>query len=566
MKNSITKIVMLNTILIMALFSASFLTHPQFSVKADEVFHICGVGEDTSKEFYLEFGNKFQKLYYTAYAPEGKKVNVYVKDAGTAGDIWKAQITGGASTQNDGTLTNWSPAASQIVSSSGKVPVTASYVSGTNIFPAHMYLRFACGIDFLTIVPTYTMIPGLLKTLTVSKSGSGAGTVTSNPSGINCGSTCSYMFFTGTVVTLTPTPSVFSSFDGWSGDADCSDGVVTMGSSKNCTAKFKSTIMTIVPTYTMIPGLLKTLTVSKSGSGAGTVTSNPSGINCGSTCSYMFFTGTVVTLTATPTAGSVFVGYSGNADCTDGSVTMGTNKNCTATFDSVLPTQGTLTIVSNVGGYNIFLNGIFQGIDTGDGIATIPLNPGNYNIVIQHIGCSPASGFAMVTAGANTSVNLPMICAIPPTTAPPTSPPTVPPTYPPTLPPTYPPTLPPTAPPNNPPHADAGRSQSVNVGDIVAFDGSGSSDSDGDALTFQWDFGDGQTGAGPRPIHQYYRAGQYPVSVTVSDGQSRDTAYVTIIVNEKPGFSLGGNMLLYVGLGVISLLLIILIIVMLARR
>jgi hypothetical protein len=472
MKNSITKIVMLNTILIMALFSASFLTHPQFSVKADEVFHICGVGEDTSKEFYLEFGNKFQKLYYTAYAPEGKKVNVYVKDAGTAGDIWKAQITGGASTQNDGTLTNWSPAASQIVSSSGKVPVTASYVSGTNIFPAHMYLRFACGIDFLTIVPTYTMIPGLLKTLTVSKSGSGAGTVTSNPSGINCGSTCSYMFFTGTVVTLT----------------------------------------------------------------------------------------------ATPTAGSVFVGYSGNADCTDGSVTMGTNKNCTATFDSVLPTQGTLTIVSNVGGYNIFLNGIFQGIDTGDGIATIPLNPGNYNIVIQHIGCSPASGFAMVTAGANTSVNLPMICAIPPTTAPPTSPPTVPPTYPPTLPPTYPPTLPPTAPPNNPPHADAGRSQSVNVGDIVAFDGSGSSDSDGDALTFQWDFGDGQTGAGPRPIHQYYRAGQYPVSVTVSDGQSRDTAYVTIIVNEKPGFSLGGNMLLYVGLGVISLLLIILIIVMLARR
>lgn len=100
----------------------------------------------------------------------------------------------------------------------------------------------------------------------------------------------------------------------------------------------------------------------------------------------------------------------------------------------------------------------------------------------------------------------------------------------------------------------------------MAFDGSGSSDSDGDALTFQWDFGDGQTGAGPRPIHQYYRAGQYPVSVTVSDGQSRDTAYVTIIVNEKPGFSLGGNMLLYVGLGVISLLLIILIIVMLARR
>ena len=546
MKNSITKIVVLNTILIMALFSASFLTHPQFSVRADEVFHICGVGEDTSKQFYLEFGNKFQKLYYTAYAPEGKKVNVYVKDAGVAGDIWKAQITGGASTQNDGTLTNWSPAASQIVSSSGKVPVTVSYVSGPNVFPAHMYIKFECGITFLTLAPTFTISPGLFKTLTVSKSGSGAGTVTSNPTGINCGSTCSTIFITGTVVTLTATPGVLSSFDGWSGDVDCSDGVVTMGSSRSCTAKFKSNVMTLAPTFTIVPGLFKTLTVSKSGSGAGTVTSNPTGINCGSTCSTIFITGSVVTLGATPAAGSVFVGYSGNADCADGSVTLDTNKSCTATFDSVLPTQGTLTIVSNVGGYNIYLNGSYTGIDNGDGIATIPLNPGNYNIVLQLIGCSPASGSATVTAGANTSVNLPMICATPP--------------------PTYPPTLPPTAPPNHPPRADAGRSQSVNVGDIVTFDGSGSSDSDGDALTFQWDFGDGQTGAGPRPIHQYGRAGQYAASVTVSDGQLRDTAYATIIVNEKPGFTLGGNMLMYIGFGVIALLLIILIIVMLARK
>jgi hypothetical protein len=85
-------------------------------------------------------------------------------------------------------------------------------------------------------------------------------------------------------------------------------------------------------------------------------------------------------------------------------------------------------------------------------------------------------------------------------------------------------------------------------------------------LTYQWDFGDGQTGSGPRPIHQYARAGQYAVSLTVSDGQQRDTAYITVIVSEKPGFSLGGNMLIYAALGIIGFLLLVLIIVLLTRK
>ena len=41
------------------------------------------------------------------------------------------------------------------------------------------------------------------------------------------------------------------------------------------------------------------LTVNKDGTGSGTVTSNPAGIDCGSTCSQGFDHGTVVTLTAT---------------------------------------------------------------------------------------------------------------------------------------------------------------------------------------------------------------------------------------------------------------------------
>lgn len=53
-----------------------------------------------------------------------------------------------------------------------------------------------------------------------------------------------------------------------------------------------------------IPG--RRLVIRKSGDGTGTVTSSPSGINCGQTCSASFSSGTVVTLTAAPDSQQVF--------------------------------------------------------------------------------------------------------------------------------------------------------------------------------------------------------------------------------------------------------------------
>ena len=84
------------------------------------------------------------------------------------------------------------------------------------------------------------------------------------------------------------------------------------------------------------------LTISKSGTGSGTVTSNPAGINCGSTCSATFPKDTTINLTATPAEGSVFVGWAG--DCTGAgtnlvcALTMDASKNVTARFDSKTPT------------------------------------------------------------------------------------------------------------------------------------------------------------------------------------------------------------------------------------
>jgi hypothetical protein len=55
-----------------------------------------------------------------------------------------------------------------------------------------------------------------------------------------------------------------------------------------------------------------TLDVSKNGTGSGSVSSVPAGIDCGTTCSASFDAGTSLTLTATPSPGSYFSGFSGD--------------------------------------------------------------------------------------------------------------------------------------------------------------------------------------------------------------------------------------------------------------
>lgn len=78
-----------------------------------------------------------------------------------------------------------------------------------------------------------------------------------------------------------------------------------------------------------------TLTISRGGYGIGTVTSNPAGINCGTSCQARYASGTVVSLTATPADGSIFSGWSGIMDCADGVVTMDSNISCSAIFSAV---------------------------------------------------------------------------------------------------------------------------------------------------------------------------------------------------------------------------------------
>ena len=90
-----------------------------------------------------------------------------------------------------------------------------------------------------------------------------------------------------------------------------------------------------------------------------------------------------------------------------------------------------------------------------------------------------------------------------------------------------------TPPANSAPVADVGGPYAGETGVAITFDGSGSSDVDGDALTYTWDFGDGATGDGEMPMHSYAAAGTYTVTLVVSDGEfASDPATSTVDVTD----------------------------------
>jgi len=143
--------------------------------------------------------------------------------------------------------------------------------------------------------------------LSVQQAGSGAGSVSTEPSGSS--------FLYGTVVTLTATANADSTFNGWNGAVTGASNpvTVTIDSDKTVTATFSQKSF-------------YTLTVNIVGSGVVTPTSRS------------YISGTVVPITATANAGWSFAGWSGdlsgNANPT--SLTLDGDKVITATFTSLL--------------------------------------------------------------------------------------------------------------------------------------------------------------------------------------------------------------------------------------
>jgi PKD repeat protein len=237
--------------------------------------------------------------------------------------------------------------------------------------------------------------------LSVATQGGGTGQVTSSPAGITCGTTCQTSFDPGTVVTLTASPDAGSIFTGWSGDCTGTGTCqVIMNPAHYVTANFGPETFD--------------LRVATQGGGSGQVTSSPAAITCGTTCQTTFGPGTVVTLTASPDAGSIFTGWSG--DCT-GTVA------CQVTMNQVHP------VTANFGPN------------------TLPRASFTINCIA--LSCN--------------------------------------------------------------------------------FDGGASADTDGTITAYIWDFGDGNHGSGPTPSHSYATPGNYKATLTVTDNAAASTSTSTTV-------------------------------------
>jgi len=236
----------------------------------------------------------------------------------------------------------------------------------------------ACTVDVTFSINRYD--------LTVQKTGSGTGTVTStdNPQTINCGTDCSDTYDFGTPVTLFAQPDTDSAFTGWDADSDCGSCgtntlcTVTIDDAKTCTAVFET---------------IHTVTVNTTGTGTGSVTRVPD--------QQYYAKNSTVTLTANADTNSVFTGWGGdcgscgtNTDCT---LTVTDEMTCTAMF--LAKSQSCSFIVSNPEEFQAALN-VAKGNSQDD---TICVNGGTYNIASTLVYDPTDENYALTIVGDNTT-------------------------------------------------------------------------------------------------------------------------------------------------------------------
>lgn len=225
---------------------------------------------------------------------------------------------------------------------------------------------------------------------TVSAYAGNGGTVAPASVSVNSGSSASFTVTENSGYTRNSSVGGTCPAGSWSGNI-YTTGAVT----SNCSVDFS---FTKNPVY-------YGLSVSTSGAGTGTITSAPVGINCGGDCSEDYPENTSVTLTATPSAGSKFSGWTGSVTSTSSSITMTVDsaKALNARFDlDNLPsdttiinnwgsgiqsryikgTVGKYTIYQDSGGHDVYtiLPGLSGGVEIIDSDASTVYLPAGLNI------------------------------------------------------------------------------------------------------------------------------------------------------------------------------------------
>ncbi len=148
---------------------------------------------------------------------------------------------------------------------------------------------------------------------------------------IDCGgagSTCGRLANPDTVVTLAAAPDPGATLLRWTG------ACASAGSAPTCDVPLLGT-----KTVSAVFGY--PVAVEHQGSGAGTVTSTPARLDCGTTCAALFAVGSTVTLTAEADSASTFAGWSGACSGTDPvcSFPVSSPTDVVATFQSVVSVE-----------------------------------------------------------------------------------------------------------------------------------------------------------------------------------------------------------------------------------
>jgi len=337
-------------------------------------------------------------------------------------------------------------------------------------------------------------------------------TVCANPPGD--GHLCTTTHRVGTPVLLEATPEPNSVFVGWTGACTgIGPCTVTMDDSRQVTATFRG------------PQVLD-VTVTGIEGGYGGVNVAPPNTVCTSapgaaqTCSSSHRPGTVVTLDALPGAESVFVGWSGACTNLTGPclVSLDMARSVTANFRG--PQALVVTLNTTLGGSGavrvdppgqtctLFGEPSAQCayLERVGTVVTLTAQPAFDTLFLGWGGACSGTGACTLSVAEATAVTATFRLA------------------------------------NRAPVAIAGGPYTAPRGVAVEFDGRGSSDPDGDALTYRWDFGDGSTGTGPTPSHSYAALGPYVATLIVNDG-ALDSAPVTAVVtiaNRPPVADIGG--------------------------
>ncbi len=261
-----------------------------------------------------------------------------------------------------------------------------------------------CTVDITnvkrSVVTTFTR---LQRPVTAATAGTGSGSVSSaNPQGAiqECGNggTCSGAYDEGSAVKLIATPSGHSSFTGWSGACTNQTGPceVVVEGNPSVTANFT---------------IERPVSVRKAGTGAGSVVSEPNGLDCGGVCVGYFTDGETVTLSAVSSGHSTFAGWSGEgcsgtATC---QIEVGEDTgSVTATFTHEAPSAVTLSGATFVGQRVATVGGLVNA--NGAQVTNCVIEYGATTAYGSQAACAPSTvggGDAAVPIGANLSGLLP---------------------------------------------------------------------------------------------------------------------------------------------------------------